>query len=264
MAKIANAYWDDIEYIVGQDRVTGELEFMIDETTSFTQEHSEEESEVTGRKGHLIAVEKRNKALSGEIVNGIINFGMLGAITGNSLEERETANVPETEVLVLSSNTATTKYTAVGTVGAELNIVYTLDANGNIDQKLTQTTSSAPQSGEFKYDPETKTLTFAESDEKLTGVNKIRVFYKREATNVTHLSNSSDKFSKTVKLTVFGTMKDTCDRVYRAVEVIPRCSISGTCTVSAGGDEKSLTCNYKAMSDNCGGDNTFYDLDLFQ
>lgn len=256
---ISNFYFDQVDEIIGLNN-DKELEFLIDEVTSFELSNGEETNKITGKKGRTISIEKRNKTATGSVTNGIISAGILAASSGTSLEEGA-YDVPVFEELVVTTNTVTISDKAVGVAGTEIEFLYEKLPEGNVGKKFTQVTGT-PKTGEFKYDSSTKKITLFAGD--LSDGAKVVVKYNKNQEKVTRFSNSSDKFSKTLYVQVFGSIIDLCDNQYKAVVTMPRCAIEGNTSFSIGGDDKSFSFNFEALAGSgCSGTTDFYDVVIF-
>lgn len=112
---------------------------------------------------------------------------------------------------VTNAESITTKFTAIGTAGAEIGYVYKLDNSGTIIAQFTQTAVPAA-AGEFAYASDTKTLTFFESDpdKPVVGDTLAMVYTFMSADNAKRVDINADGIPPTVMLTLDGFVKDTC------------------------------------------------------
>lgn len=112
---------------------------------------------------------------------------------------------------VTNAESITTKFTAIGTAGAEIGYVYKLDNSGTIIAQFTQTEVPAAE-GDFAYASDTKTLTFFASDpnKPVVGDTLAMVYTFKSADNAKRVDINAGGIPPTVTLTLDGFAKDTC------------------------------------------------------
>lgn len=151
-----------LETITAFDVTTGAFMWVLDELQSATISHSEDTTDITGKQGRLLNTLKRNKAVTVSGNNGLISGGLLATQVGSEFEEK-TTTVMWPDYIVVTGNSATTTYKAVGTAGNEIGTVYVHNDDGSLGKSFTQN-ATADATGNFAYAPETKELTFFEGD----------------------------------------------------------------------------------------------------
>ena len=136
------------DQLTGFSKSTGSLEMIMDELNDFTLSHEEESDPITGRGGRTIANLKKSKKVTGKGTNGMLSGGALAAMVGSEVEDGD-YTIRYTDPIVVSSDSATTTETAVGTVGNEIGTIYVRDNNkayisgGKKSQPYGLTTGSA-------------------------------------------------------------------------------------------------------------------------
>ena len=173
-----------LEVISGFDIATGAYLFTLDELQNASIANSEEKQDITGKQGRKLTSLKKNKSVVVSGTNGLVSGGLFELQVGSKFENKVT-EVMWTDYLTVSSNSATTNYTAVGTEGAEISAVYVKNTDGTLGTAMTQAAQAAE--GAFTYTPGTKKLTF----NGLANGTEIVVYYMRKIQANT-LENLSD------------------------------------------------------------------------
>ena len=235
----------------------GELEFIMDEIQNGTISNTQEKTDITGRGGRKIGSLKKNKAVTITAANGLVVGGALSAQTGTDIEYG-TFKVRVTDVIVVNENKGTTTYKAVGVTGNEIGTVYKKNANGSLGDKLTQNSSTG--TNQFKYDPETKTIDFDESE--ITDGTEIVAFYDIEV-NSAKISNDSETYSKTLKMYIDVTAQDNCDNLYHGQFIINRADFSGNFDIQMGGDPTVHNIEAESLSGGCTGSTNLWDFIVY-
>ena len=254
---IADLAITELDEIRAYDVTTGAYLFTIDELQSASIENGEEKIDIVGKQGRKLASLKRNKTATITGANGLVSCGLIALQTGGDFENKAT-KVNWAEPLTISTNTATTTWKAVGTVGAEIKNLYIKNSDGTLGTKLEQDSSAG--AGKFTYDPSTKTLVFA------TGAyadgTEIYVDYDRKITaNV--LENISDNFSSKATLYVDATAEDRCGNLYRIQFYFPKADFDGNFTLDMGDNQAVHNFTAEALAGACGGAATFWTYTVF-
>ena len=110
-----------------------------------------------------------------------------------------------------NAESITTKFTAIGTAGAEIGYVYKLDNSGTIIAQFTQTEVPAAE-GDCASASDTKPLTFFASDpnKPVVGDTLAMVYTFKSADNAKRVDINADGIPPTVMLTLDGFAKDPC------------------------------------------------------
>lgn len=170
--------------------------------------------------------------------------------------------IRDTDIILYNTSTLTT-FTALGTVGSEIKYIYEINANGSLGTKYTQTTSTTPQLTEFKYDANTKALTFNASVTMTKGTTKLCAFYDRTVAMAGWITNESDKYSETLKLIVDCTAIDNCDQEYHVQFIIPRADFEGNFDIKVGNEASTQGFSAEALAGGCGMTNEFYTMIVY-
>lgn len=249
------------DQFTGFDRVTGNLEMILDELSDFTLNHTEEKTDITGKGGRVIGSLKRNKAVTGSGTNGMLSGGALATMLGADIEDG-TFKIKFTDPIVVTSDKGVTKEKAVGTVGNEIGTIYVRDEhNAYISggKKLTQVASD-PATGEFSYDPETKEITFFAGD-IADGVEVI-AFYDAEVTGK-KISNSADNYSKVLSGFLDCELVDSCDNHFHGQFIFARADFSGNFDLQGGTEPSTQGFEFTSMPDLCTGKSDLWDFIVF-
>lgn len=236
-----------VEVITIFDVVTGNYKYSIDELQSTNISQTENSTDVTGKNGRRLSTLKRGKAVSLSGNNGLVSSGLLGSQVGDTLTNKTTKVLWTDYLTVDNSNAATTKYTAVGTAGAEIDQLFIKNSDGTLGTILTQDSTVA--TGKFTYAPSTKKLQFHTD---VAAGTEIVVFYKRQiAADV--LENRSGSFSEKVTAYVDCFAEDKCGKVYRVQLYFPKICISGEFSLDMGENQTVHNFSATAESSACAG-----------
>lgn len=246
-----------LEVITAFDVATGNYKFTLDELQSATIAQSQEQTEITGKQGRKLTTLKKNKSVTISGTNGMVSGGLLELQTGNTFN-RKTTEVLWTDYLTVNSNSATTKYTAVGTTGNEIDAVYIKNSDGTLGRTLEQNSTAA--AGKFTYAPATKALAF--SDGEITDGTEIVVYYKRRI-QADVLENMSDTYSGKCALYVDALAEDKCSNVYRIQFYIPKADFKGEFSFEMGDKQTVHAFEAEALSGACGGSATLWTYTIF-
>lgn len=149
--------------------------------------------------------------------NALIDFNTNGIVMGAVPTIGTSTKYVHTDFMTAGTNTATTQYTALGTVGAEIKYVYTLNADGSLGTKYTQNATAT--TGKFAYAFATKTITFFTGEVPVG--TKLVAFYNCTLGLTTRtIAKKTDVFPKQVKLVADTLFKDTCTGVEYGGQVI--------------------------------------------
>lgn len=249
------------DQITGFDRINGSLDMILDELSDFTLAQEEEKTDMTGKGGRTIGSLKKNKKVTGNGTNGMLSGGALATMTGSDIEDGK-YSIRYTDTILVNGNTGTTTEIATGTIGNEIGTIYIRDENNAYisgGKKLTQT-SAEPATGEFSYDPETKTVKFFEGD-VADGVEVI-AFYDTTVTGK-KIANDADKYSKTLQVFIDVTCKDSCDNVFHGQFIIARADFSGTFDLQGTSDPAVQNFEFTSLPDLCTGKSDLWEFIIF-
>lgn len=233
-----------LETITAYDVVTGNYKFTLDELQNATIAQSQEVTDITGKGGRKLSSLKRNKTVTISGSNGLVSNGLLEVQTGGSFEQKDT-EVLWTDHLSVKTQSATTEYVAIGTVGAEIKSLTVKNSNG-LWTELTQ--ASAASQGKFAYDPSTKALTFSTD---VADGTEIAVTYMRKI-NANVLMNMGDTYSEKCTLFVDAIAEDKCARAYRVQFFIPKADFSGEFSIELGDNQAVHAFEAQSLAGACG------------
>lgn len=249
--------------ITGFDRTNGGLVLVMDEISDFSLNQSQETQDITGKGGRVISRMKKNKAVEGSGTNGFLSGGTLATMLGTEVEVGDNFVIKYTDTIVVNSNAGITTETAVGTAGMEIGTIYVRDENNAYisgGKKLTQVATAPAATGEFSYEPATKTITFFEGD-VADGVEVI-AFYDAEVKGA-KITNDSDKYSGVLDLYIDCTCQDACDNIFHASIHVPRADFSGEFEIAGGSDPATQAFSFNSLPDLCTGKTILWDMVVF-
>ena len=250
------------DQLTGFNKATGSLEMIMDELNDFTLSPEEESDPINGRGGRTIANLKKSKKVTGKGTNGMLSGGALAAMVGAEVEDGD-YTIRYTDPIVVTSNSAITTETAIGTTGNEIGTIYVRDENKSYisgGKKLTQT-SGTPATGEFSYDPETRTVTFFEGD--VPDGTEVIAFYDSKVTGK-KISNKSDNYSNTLQVFIDCTCTDGCDNLFHGQFIIERADFNGTFDIKGGSEPSTLSFEFTSLPNLCTGkSNLLWDFVVF-
>lgn len=233
-----------------------ELEFVMDELQDTTISNAQENVDITGRNGAVIAQLKRNKTVSITGNNGFLVGGGLAAQTGADVEQG-TFTIRMSEVLTVNSNAVTLSGDPAGEAGAEILAVYKRNENGTMGDKFEQDVTAS--AGKFEYSE--KTITFSSGE--LQDGDQVVVWYDQE-TEAAKIVNDSKRYSKTLRMYIDATAKDNCDNEYHVQIQIPRADFSGEFDITMGSDATAHSWTVNCLADTCSGSGNLWEFYVFE
>lgn len=253
---------DSIDLVTCFSPSTGELKWMVDQVTDGSIENGSETIYATGKGGVRLAAMDRNKTASLSLNNGYVVGGVIGAQTGSDGIKATAGDpliVPGYDIIALKAGatTAALSHKPSGTVGAEVQFVYTL-RNGAQDRKLV--VAATPVKGQsFSVNAASKTLTFAAGEFAVD--TEIICFYDYESTEGTKYENSADVFSTGGKIVADLTCRDVCDNdvIYHTKFVFPNAKLDGNFTFSFGDTPAVHSLTAQALSSICSTNKTLWE-----
>lgn len=246
-----------LETITAFDIVTGNYKFTLDELQSATLAQTQDTADITGKAGRKLNTLKKSKAVTVSGTNGLLSGGLMELQTGGSFKNQATTVLWTDYLTVGTGNEVATSYTAIGTVGAEIEELYVKNADGTVGAKLTQAAETA--AGKFTYAPDTKKLTFHTD---IAAGTEIVVYYKRNIT-ADVLDNKSDKFSGKAALYIDAFGEDKCANIYRVQIYIPKADFSGEFSFDMGDDQTVHAFEAEALAGACGNGATLWTYTIF-
>lgn len=224
----------------------GNFGALIDEISSVSMQNDQTEVDITGKNGRKIGTLKRDKSTTFSGVSALLSGDLLSAQTGGAYAAKPLQTVDFREEITLTDpTTATLKYEAnSGIEGKEVDFVIKVVGAG-IDKSTALKQGVAVSDKTFTYDPETRTLTFAEGC--FNENDLVCVFYKR-LVPATVLTNSAETFSKVGTASIDLLAQDLCDNMYRVQFQIPRAQFSGTFTIDVGDQQTVHNFEIKALA----------------
>lgn len=249
------------DQITGFDRNTGNLEMILDEISDFTLTQEEEKSDISGKGGRVVSSVKKNKKVTGKGTNGFLSGGALAAMLGAEIEDGK-YTIRYTDTIVVNSDSGITTEKAVGTIGNEIGTIYVRD-NDNAyisgGTKLTQV-AGVPKTGEFSYEPGTKTITFFAGD--ISDGVEVIAFYDAEVTGK-KITNDANNYSKTLQVFIDCTCTNACDAQFHGQFIINRADFTGNFDIAGGTDPATLGFEFSSLPNLCTGKSDLWDFIVF-
>lgn len=246
-----------LETITAFDITTGNFKFALDELQNATIAQTQEKTDITGKQGRKLSSLKRNKAVTISGTNGMVSGGLLELQTGSEFENK-TTTVMWTDYLTVNDDAATTSYTAVGTVGNEIESVYVKNSDGTLGEPLTQAASVA--AGKFTYTPGTKALAFY-ADEIADGTEIVVYYFRQIQADV--LENMSDNYSGKCSLYIDAFAEDKCSNVYRIQFYVPKADFNGEFSFEMGDNQTVHAFEAESLSGACGAAGSLWTYTIF-
>lgn len=242
------------------DPSTEDFLWIADDMQNFKIANTQDNQEDTGKNGEVIGIRKRNKKAVITFTNGTLVTGAIASQLGVSPVEGNSI-IKYTDTLVVSNNKAITKFKPTGTTGNEIGTIY--QKKGSIIIKTFTQNATATKTGDFAYDPATKTITFFEGD--IEDNTTLVVRYDIEVKNSQGVSNMSGKYSETIKAIVDLTVAEAgCNEEYFAQVIVPYLDCSGNFDIQAG-DQSVLDFEGTCIKSGCtaASDAKYYDFIVY-
>lgn len=213
----------------------------------------------TGSGGENLVSFGHTSTVDVEAMSGLFEFGALGQILGATPVTGATTNeVYQIEELDVSSDSATTTYTALGTSGSEIDFAYVVNTDGSRGSQLTQ--GAVVSSGVFTYTAGTKEIAFNSGEIADGGKVLVRYKYTTGASTV-KLTKYSNVFSKEVKIILTGTVRETCSGLdYLAQCVIHKAKLTNELVINTSGTGDPSTMNVSATGEKRCNSNVMADI----
>lgn len=266
------------------DRTSDDLLVMLEDLTDFTLSQTVDSQEQTGKRGTVLSVMDRNKAVSGSGNNAYVVTNAIAAQVGSDIEhatEEAPLAVPHMEKLkVAADGTVTLTYEPVGEAGVEVPAIYSATVDMTQDKKYT--IGAAVSATEFTYDPATKKISLpvvpakeAVSTEGEEGYQPateaapvfkpgdvVIVPYRRKATVGVKITNDAEKFAKSGRCVLDLTASDICnDNIKRHVVIeLPYVHVDGNFDLAGGDEVMKQPFGFRSMPDPCSVDKSLWDM----
>ena len=231
---------------------TGAIHFMTEEMQGFTLTNGEEVVYQTGRSGRKLSSMKKNKTSGISFDSGYVSLSQIGAQVGKAVESSDTATIlsPQVEKLKVGvgGTSCTTTYTAEGTAGSEIQVIYTVNSDGTPGTKYLQgETASATV---FSYAPLTKAITLPTGVFSADDLVLVTYEYKTKGKRVV---NDSNTFSLNGEGILEMTLNSACDKetAYYGKLWIPTLAANGSFELAMGGDQTVHAFSGESLSSSC-------------
>ena len=163
----------------------------------------------TGAKGNVYVAPAfvHSKRAKLEVTHATWATELIGLQVGNTIILGSNDNAVQYDKAVVSTDTAYSQFTAVGTAGAEIGFVYVLRNDGTVDSILEQ--DAIVSAGKFTYTPGTKLITFDTAE--LADGTKVSFAYKFDTgTSAQTIKIEASTKPSAVNVVAYGTVMDIC------------------------------------------------------
>jgi hypothetical protein len=193
------------------------LGFLNDlKQTNFSQEGTIVYADGSAGNPHIIGFDHSKRAKI-TCQNATFDMLTLGTQVGATPVTGTNTNVVITDILKVTSNTATTSYTALGANGNQIGYAYIKNSDGSLGNVFAQ--AATPTVDKFSYNSGTKLITF--NGGAITDNTEIVVFYNATSGSSTvTISSYADLFAKNVKMVAEGLVRNTATGVDYGAEII--------------------------------------------
>jgi hypothetical protein len=200
---------------------TGDIEAYLEDCTTTGVEVNTEKVYSMGAGGAYVTGFSHSKRIPVKIVHGYPTTEILAIQAGQDTIVGTNKNVVKFEKLKVTSNTFTTSKTALGTAGAEIGSIWTLDSAGGLVKKLVQAGTASPTA--FSYTVGTKVGTTSGVDDDTMVL--VAYNYTADATAKT-IKFDKDVFAGNKEVIMTGIAVDNCtDKHYKAQFIFRKMAI---------------------------------------
>jgi len=201
-----------------------------------------------GKGGAYLAGFSHSRRIPVTLQHGYPTSEILSIQSGQDIAIGVNNEVVKKDIVVVNSDASETTFTALGTAGEEIGVIYTLNSDGSFGEKFTQAGTAG--AGTFSYTVGTKALAFEAS--AISDGTQIVMFYKytTDATAQT-IKFDSDIFAGDKKVVMTGLAVDNCSgKQYKAQLIFRKMSIMDgfTYTLEETGDPVVQDMNMEALA----------------
>lgn len=256
--KLDDLVIDRIQMATAEDS-SGNLLYTLTQLSEATIETTAESKEAKSAEGTLIKKFYQGKAGTFSAKNAMLNLNVVASASGTEKTTWSDYGMTTTEDLpkiVVLKNASNLTYTIPETEKLDSDskiVVYAMSNNGTLGQKFSKASQAAAD--KFSYSSGTITLPTTQD------VDKFIIKYPRTIKNGVKITNSSDKFPSTVKLTLKALCIDPCSPdVLRACYIIlPSFQVSPELAIDL---TTEGTLDYKGdlQVDYCSADKVLYEI----
>lgn len=224
----------------------------LDDLKNCNVENNQETVYSMGGVGNVyLTAHSHSKRCTGTATAATYKNDIVALITGTPVGTGSKVVPINGEIRTVTSNSATTVYTAVGTAGSEIKGLFLYNDDGTFGTEFEQAATSA--TGKFTYTSGTKTLTFFAGD--IPTGSKIIIFYEANSDASTQtVTNDSMVFSKIVRIEMDTLVQDVCSGLeYGAKLIVYKAKLTGSWAldVAADGDPATLDVSFEALKAGC-------------
>jgi len=188
----------------------GDLLYRITQASEGTVEVTAETKESKDKNGTLIKKSYNAKAASLTLTNAYLDLNAYAQTTGSEkLVATEDNKIQAPRMLLIDSKESSTILPDMPVDGTIT--VTAVKSNGSIGKAYTLSSTSTASKTEYAYNKDTLTITFP-VDIDASEVSEFLIKYEYMASQAIMIEQKSDKFPKTVKLTVQALYHDECEK----------------------------------------------------
>ena len=252
MFRLGNFNIDEIIQGAAED-FSGNLLYTLDQLSSASIEISSESQDITDKNGNVVRTIYKSKQGTFNATNAFLHPQIMNAASGSDIEQASASHsvvMPRFQLLkagatvTLDANIDDTTLKVIGIFG-----------NGANSEALTKGTTAS--GSEYAYDDTTKKIEVPAAGDDAPVLYLVK--YDRTVEDGIKLTNTADKFPKTISLTLYCSYVDPCDDTLKACYVVlPSFQPSPETTISLSSDEQEMDFNGNIQVDYCGGDKLLY------
>lgn len=231
----------------------GELLYSLDQLSSASIEISSESTDITDKNGNVVRTIYRSKTGTFTATNAFLHPQLMNAASGSDIEYASDTHVIVMPKIMLIKAGATITLDE-GIDDSTIKVIGIFGNGANSEPLVKDTTASE---GKYAYDDTTRQITLPDGGDDMP-VNYL-VKFDRDNEKGIKLTNTADKFPKTVTLTLYCSYVDPCDDTLKACYVVlPSFQPSPETTINLSADEQEMDFNGSIQVDYCGGDKLLY------
>jgi len=253
MFRLGNFNIDEVLYGTAQN-FNDELLYTLDQLSSAQIEISAESTDITDKKGNVVRTVYTSKTGTFTATNAFLHPQIMNAASGSEIEvATEAAPIQMPKIVIVNAGTTADVSDAI-----EDSIhVIGLFGNGANSNALTlgATAEFDGNDGTYAVDDGVLEVPASGDDAPIQYLVK----YERNKDAGIKLSNSTNKFPNTVKLTLFCSYVDPCSEDLRPCSVyIPSFMADPSTTISLDRETQEMDFNGNIQMDYCGTDKVLY------
>lgn len=253
MFRLGNFNVDEILLATAQD-FNDKILYTLDQLSSAQIEISAESTDITDKKGNVVRTVYNSKTGTFTATNAFLHPALMNAASGSDIEvATQTAPIQMPKFIVINAGQTADVSDAI----ADSIHVIGLYGNGANSNALTlgATASFSGNDGTYAIDGDVLEVPAKGEDAPIQYLVK----YERNKDSGIKMSNSTNKFPNTVRLTLYCSYVDPCTEDLRPLYVyIPSFMADPSVTISLDRETQEMDFNGSIQMDYCGTDKVLY------